>query len=141
MALIDCYECQNCLSTKAFACPHCGAPAQVAAPVDILGAVLRDAEKVAHVGSSSHIASVLARGYFLIGFLIAAAIYSTRGIESLGVYLAQFLLLGFGIGLVAFGYARSPNDTVAAAGVIGGWMYTLLVGSAILSANIAHLTG
>lgn len=141
MALIDCYECKNRLSTKAFACPHCGAPTQVASPVDILGSVLRDAHALAPAGGSSHVASTLARGYFLIGFLIAATLYTTRGIESLGVYLAQFLLLGFGVGLVAFGYAREPKDTLAAGGVIGGWMYTLLVGSAILSANIAHLTG
>lgn len=83
------------------------------------------------------VSTQLIRGYFLLGGLVALPIYSSQGHDALLIYLAQFLLLGFGLSLLGFGIARRPRDTVARGAIIGGAMYSLMVASAIVSANLS----
>ncbi|MEM6514436.1 MAG: hypothetical protein AAF660_15605 [Pseudomonadota bacterium] len=149
MALIVCYECEGQVSTLAIACPHCGAPsklaqADVAAPVPQRGtaalpsgtgtlAIMSDAGK-------PHIMTWMARAYFAIGGLIATPIMPTQGYTALIAYLAQYLLLGLGVAVMAFGYSREPRDQIATIAILSGWVYLLVVASAIVSANVVRLT-
>ncbi len=151
MALIDCYECKGQVSTKAIACPHCGAPSEVVRPDEAVPAPEADLPRgTVKVGTGSmaimasadkpHFMTWVARAYFTIGGLIATPIMPTQGYDALIAYLAQYLLLGLGVAVMAFGYSREPRDQAANNAVLIGWVYMLVIASAIVSANIARLT-
>ena len=149
MALIDCYECGGQVSTKAIACPHCGAPSEVVrpdapAPAPHSGTVAVPAGTgtlaiMADAGRP-HFMTWVARAYFAIGGLIATPIMPTQGYNALIAYLAQYLLMGLGIAVMAFGYSREPRDQVATSAILAGWVYLLVIASAIVSANVVRLT-
>ena len=94
MALIDCYECKGQVSTKAIACPHCGAPSEVVRPEDSAPAPQAGTLAVALPAGTGtlammadagkpHIMTWVARGYFTIGGLLAAPIMPTQGYTAL----------------------------------------------------------
>ncbi|MEM1176410.1 MAG: hypothetical protein AAGI27_16565, partial [Pseudomonadota bacterium] len=108
MALIDCYECNGQISTKAIACPHCGAPSvTVQHDGPVMSAQRGTAALALPAGTGTlaimadagkpHIMTWVARAYFTIGGLIATPIMPTQGYNALIAYLAQYLLLGLGI--------------------------------------------
>ncbi|MDJ0919119.1 MAG: hypothetical protein QNJ05_15275 [Woeseiaceae bacterium] len=146
MALIDCYECHQQVSTKAFACPHCGAPAENVLSGEALPAFAPPPPQdyapagpaVEWPGHKVHAATFAARSYFTIGGLIAAPITPFHGMDALMVYLAQYLLLGLGVALLAYAYTAKPRDKSVETVMVVGWVYVLIVGSAIVTANIVR---
>ena len=151
MALIDCYECKGQVSTKAVMCPHCGAPSEAVKngeadpqlPMFTMAVPLAQPDGTAAVPlatQKAHLMSYVARAYFLIGGLIATPIMPTQGYDALIAYLAQYLLLGLGVAVMAFGYSREPRDNPANLAILGGWTYTLVIASAIVSANVVRFT-
>ncbi len=149
MALIECYECKGQVSTKAIACPHCGAPSETVrhdAPASLPrgGTVALPSGTgtlaIMADGGKPHVMTWVARAYFTIGGLIATPIMPTQGYTALIAYLAQYLLLGLGIAVMAFGYARDPRDQIGTGAILAGWVYILVIASAIVSANIVRLT-
>jgi len=151
MALISCYECNGQISTKAVFCPHCGAPSEAVRdgeadpqlPMFTMAMPLAapDGAAVEPVAAQkTHLMSHIARAYFFIGGLVATPIMPTQGYDALIAYLAQYLLLGFGIAIMAFGYSREPRDKMANVGILLGWTYTLVIASAVISANAVRFT-
>ncbi len=140
MALLDCYECDQPVSTKAFACPHCGAPAESVLSGEAVPVIAAPAgaPAVEWPGHKVHPATFSARSYFTIGGLIAAPISPIHGMDALMIYLAQYLLLGLGVALLAYAYSASPRDKSIETVMIIGWVYVLIVGSAIVTANLVR---
>ena len=144
MALLDCYECDQPVSTKAFACPHCGAPAESVLSGEALPIMqppptpVPEGPAVEWPGHKVHPATFIARSYFTIGGLIAAPITPFHGMDALMIYLAQYLLLGLGVALLAYAYSAQPRDKSVESVMIVGWVYLLVVGSAIVTANVVR---
>ena len=127
MTLIKCDECGHDVSTKAASCPNCAAPV-----MESENSPSTDAETIKPPAQKTSAVTYAARVYFIGGFFVLLSIWPKLGWFLTGEVTGQWLLIGLGVALLAYGYTRQPRDWISGALKVGGWIYTVLVTLAVI---------
>ena len=131
MALIKCEECGHDVSTKAANCPNCGAPImEPDIPSDT------DTETNKPPAQKTSAVTYAARTYFVGGFVVLLLIGPWIGWYALGNFVGEWLFLGLGIALLAYGYSRSSRDWIRTGVIAVGWPYTVVIAIAIFNLEL-----
>ena len=86
----------------------------------------RDIRDAAPAGKT-HLATKLARIYFLAGaaVLIILSFFVSAG--RVGELVAYYLILGVGVAALAYGHTRPKTSWLVTTGLVVAWLYTVLI--------------
>ena len=131
MALIKCEECGHDVSTKAANCPNCGAPVMESDSTLDTGA-----ETIKPPAQKTSAVTYAARAYFVVGFVVLLLIGPWIGWYAVAELVVEWLMLGLGVALLAYGHSRSSRDWIRTGVIAVGWPYTVVIAIAIFKLEL-----